>query len=203
MVQTSGIREKLRSNALKELAREKGAKRPRLEPIKAKGKEQNDSDSEDEEQNNIKQERLMLQARCGKNSLLEILPKPKNSSVFGPTVKLEKLLKLPERADVKATSLHSAASEDIGKRSSLGLSDDGMVEVDVRKVVNDDISRVLIKDLTVEKAKPTVIVPRGKEKQKNQITYLAQLGKATELERKELAAQGRLNKAAARSKYGW
>lgn len=191
MVRSSGIREKLRSNVLKELARERGTKRPRVE------EKDIDEDSDDEEQARINHERMLAKARCGSNSLLSILPRPKNSSAFGPTVKLNKLLKMPERAD--GVSTVNVEDEDTAER----VTEDGMIEVDASKVVND-VSQTYIKDLTVERAKPNaVIVPKGKEKQKNQITYLAQLGKANELERKEQAAQGRMNKAAARSKYGW
>lgn len=184
MVRTSGIREKLRSSSLKELARDRAIKRPRIEEQKA------ESDDEEEEEARTK-------TRSGSNNLLSILPKPKNSSVFGPTVKLEKLLKMPERAD------ESTLNSQIVDSSIERLTDDGMIEVDVSKVVGD-MDNSYIKNLTVEKSKPNaVIVPKGKEKQKNQITYLAQLGKATELERKEQAAQSRLNKSVARSKYGW
>lgn len=192
MVRTSGIRDKLRSNVLKELARERSTKRPRLED---KNKD-DDEESDSEELEQIERERRMARAKTTNNSLLSILPKPKNSSAFGPTIKLDKLLKLPERAEVDR-------AERVSANPAEKLRDDGMIEVDVSKVVSD-VSQTLVKELTVEKIKSTpVVVPKGREKQKNQITYLAQLGKATELERKEHAAQSRINKAAARSKYGW
>lgn len=174
MVRTSGIREKFKSKALKDLAR--GVKRQKT-----------DEDSEEEEDEDLKSEIKQPKLKSESNSLLSILPKPKHSS-FGPTVKLGELLKLPERP--KEASQNSVPVE--------RLTDDGMIEVDVGKVVDG----TFVKDLTVEKSKP-VTLPKGKEKQKNQITYLAQLSKATELERKEQAAQSRVNKAAARSKYGW
>lgn len=198
MVQSSGIKDKLRSSVLKELARERGSKRTREE---ARKDDTDDDSNEDEEQAKLKLERLMSQARCSNTSLPSILPRPKNSNAFGPTVKLDKLLKMPVRADEVSSSNNTQRPDD--EDPAQRLNEDGMVEVDVSKVVGD-VSQTLIKELTVERTKPdAVIVPKGKEKQKNQITYLAKLGKANELERKEQAAQGRLNKAAARSKYGW
>lgn len=192
-----GIREKFRSNALKELARERGTKRPRK-------KESEDSSSDDDEEKaKLNRERMLEQAKSSNNSLLSILPKPKNSSAFGPTVKIGKLLKMPERADQVSHTDHNQKQAAALESACTRIDEHGMVEIDVRNVVSDDIGQSYIKELTVEKSKSTVIIPKGKEKQKNQITYLAQLGKATELERKEQAAQGRMNKAAARSKYGW
>lgn len=190
MVRTSGIRDKLRSNVLKELAEERAAKRPRTEP-------QADSDSDDEESRKLEQERRLARLRNTKNTLLSILPEPKNSSAFGPTIQLDKLLKLPERVD-GASDIQRSGESPVSQ-----ITRDGMIEVDVSKVVGD-VTADSIKELTVEKSKPgAIVLPKGKEKQKNQITYLAQLGKARELEQKEQAAQSRINKAAARSKYGW
>lgn len=197
MVRSSGIREKIRSSSLKELAKERASKKARI----ASDRDQSDDDdNSDEDQSSLlNQERLAARAKCSSNSLLSILPKPKNSSSFGPTVRLDKLLKLPERADNNSRIANIPEEQDPAQR----LGDDGMMEVDVSKVVSDPTPSI-VKDLTLERSKPnTVILPKGKERQKNQITYLAQLGKATELERKEQAAVGRMNKAAARSKYGW
>lgn len=191
MVRTSGIREKVRSNALKELARERGTKRAKFE--ERRDEEDHDKDYEEE----LKLDREQSQSRYSSNSLLSILPKPKNSSAFGPTVKLDELLRMPERAN------EASLADELAENSVQRLSADGMIEVDVSRVVSD-VSSSLVKDLTVEKSKPSaVILPKGKEKQKNQMTYIAQLGKATELEHKEQMAQSRINKAAARSKYGW
>lgn len=199
MVRSSGIREKLRSSSLKELAKERALKKSRTR-TQERDRSDNEDNSDDEDQSQLNQERLAARAKCTTNTLLSILPKPKNSSSFGPTVKLDKLLKLPERAD-DYSSRTAAIPEEEDPAQRLG--DDGVMEVDVSKVVND-VTPTVVKDLTVEKTKPNaVIIPKGKERQKNQITYLAQLGKATELERKEQAALGRMNKAAARSKYGW
>lgn len=190
MVRSSGIREKLRSRVLDELAKERGIKRLKVEPTKSRN-----SDSEDEDVVQSQQERRLAK-RSDQSSLLSILPRPKNSSAFGPTVKLDKLLKMPEIED--PLNVAEDPEEQVER-----ITEDGMVEVDVSKVVNDT-SISIVRDLTVERSKPdAVIVPKGKEKQKNQITYLAQLGKANELRRKEEAAQSRINKAAARSKYGW
>lgn len=190
MVKGAGIRDKFRSKALRELAQSKGTKRSR-------NADDEDESSEDEEQARLNEERMLSRASGIGQSLLSVLPKPKNASAFGSTIKLEKLLRMPEKAETADTI---AQPED---NSAERLTEDGMVEVDVRKVV-DDVHQNYVKELTIEKVKQNpVIIPRGKEKQKNQITYLAQLGKATELERKEQAAQGRINKAAARSKYGW
>lgn len=191
------IRDKLRSNVLKELARERATKRTRAEVEKSDS--DRDEDEEEEEQEKLKKERYMAQAKCRNHSLLTILPSPKNSNAFGPSVKLEKLLKMPERANEASADDKQKLDQD----PICGLiGDDTMIEVDVSKIVGET-NQTLIKELTVEKTISNVIVPKGKEKQKNQITYLAQLGKATELERKEQAAQSRLNKSAARSKYGW
>lgn len=192
MVRGTGIREKFRSKVLEDLARERKLKKPRLEKPAL-----DDADSEDEDEAPDDQERKLAEARAGSSSLLSILPKPKNSSLFGPTVKLDKLLKLPERAD-DAAMMNKDREDDAVER----LTDDGMLEVDVSKVVAE-ANLNMVKDLTIEKSKPAVIIPKGKERQKNQITYLAQLGKANELERKEQAVLGKQNKAAARSKYGW
>lgn len=192
MVKTSGIRERLRSNVLKELAKERQTKRNKSTQIDI----EDPDDSEEEERERLNRERMIAKAKCSNSSLISLLPKPKNSSVFGPTVKLDKLLKMPERA--KISTLIDQSKEDRADR----VGEDGMIEVDVGKMMTD-VSQILIRDLTVEKSRNTVIVPKGKEKQKNQITYLAQLGKANELERKEQAALSRINKAAARSKYGW
>lgn len=167
----SNIREKLRSTVLKDLAKERTTKRLKTT--------HSDDDETDEP------------TTSSKNSLLSILPAPKNASPFGPTVKLDKLLKLPERVECRPENPTEI------------LNEDGIIEVDVNKVVGD-VTPSLVKELTIEKATHSVgVIPKGREKQKNQITYLAQLGKATELERKEQAAQSRINKAAARSKYGW
>lgn len=208
MVRTSGIRDKLRSDVLKELAKERGLKRSRPgDDGRSTTKNSEDQDNrggeEDEDElntlNRLNQERRMKRARESKSTLLQLLPEPKNSSAFGATIKLDKLLKMPERAD--NVELQQQASSEPSEGGGGQLNEDGMLEVDVNKYLTDQTPSA-VKDLTVEKAAP-VIVPKGKEKQKNQITYLAQLGKATELERKEQAAQGRANRSAARSKYGW
>lgn len=197
MVRSSGIREKLRSSSLKELAKERAKKKARL--TDRDRSDNSDNSDEDDHLSELNRERLAAKARCSSNSLLSILPRPKNSSAFGPTVRLDKLLKLPDRPDDRSKHVHQP--EDLNPAQRVG--EDGLMEVDVSRVVSD-VTPSLVRDLTIEKAKPsTVIVPKGKERQKNQITYLAQLGKATELERKDQAAQGRMNKAAARSKYGW
>lgn len=191
MVKSSGIREKLRSRVLDDLAKERGIKR-----LKDSQADKTDSESEDDEETKMQRSKRLAGSKSGTKSLLSLLPRPKHSSAFGPTVRLDKLLKMPEREKVVQTS---NSQEDTVER----LTEDGLMEVDVSKVVGD-VSLSQVKELTVEKMKPNaVIVPKGKEKQKNQITYLAQLGKANELRRKEEAAQSRINKAAARSKYGW
>lgn len=190
MVRTSGIREKLRSNVLKDLARERSTKRTISDRDPA---EQDAQESEEDvkEPSAIKR----CRAKSSNSSLLSILPEPKNSSAFGPTVNLNKLLKLPPKAQ--------ETIREPEENKAQTFNEDGMLEVDVGKVVAES-NALTIKDLTVEKERPSsVILPKGKEKQKNQITYLAQLSKATEIERKEQAAQSRINKAAARSKYGW
>lgn len=200
MVRTSGIREKLRSNVLQSLARERAAKRLKtddnLRPSRLKGEpESASSDDEDDTLSNAPSD---LRETSATNSLVSILPRPKNASAFGPTIRLDQILKMPERAEDAIRN-----DDDDGNNTAMTIGDDGMVEVDIGKVVQD-VSHNAIKDLTIEKATTkSVMVPKGKEKQKNQITYLAQLGKATELERKEQAAQNRQNKAAARAKYGW
>lgn len=189
MVRTSGIREKLRSNVLKDLARERSQKRTRTH------KDPTDSQSEDSESDHDESEKSIKKHKGSSSSLLSMLPEPKNSSAFGPTVNLNKLLKLPSKAE----AITNKSEESDVRR----ISEDGMVEVDIAKVVAESQPSTL-KDLTIEReTSSSVILPKGKEKQKNQITYLAKLSKATEIERKEQAAQGRANKAAARSKYGW
>lgn len=202
------IRDKLRSNGLKQLAKEKGLKRTRDDMEREEQKDNNCDTNQDDDQSRV--DIRYLKEKCkGKASLLSILPKPKNSSLFGPTIKIDKLLQLPERADDAHNRVALRLSEQSREDEKMGLNrlnEDGMIEVDVSKVIDgfEGTNTAAIKELTIEKAKAsTVIVPKGKEKQKNQITYLAQLGKATELERKDQAAQSRLNKAAARSKYGW
>lgn len=206
MVRTSGIREKLRSGVLKELAKERGIKRSRAdqgetEEPSANGRRQANDDLEDEDEQHIalsrlNEERRMKRLKESKSSLLSLLPEPKNAAAFGATIRLDKLLKMPERADnVQLQARDEPFASDV--------NEDGMLEVDVNKYLTDPTPSA-IKDLTVEKVKPgSLVLPKGKEKQKNQITYLAQLSKATELERKEQAAQGRANRSAARSKYGW
>lgn len=174
MVRTSGIRQKLRSKVLNELARERAhsvkqdGKRAKLEAAHHK------DESETSEDSDADQDKPRARASTSNNSLLSILPRPKES--FGPTIRLDKLLKMPERAEkpepmpgMEEHCFHSAYSP----------------------------------AASIDTKTSTVVLPKGKEKQKNQITYLAQLGKAKELEHKELAAKGRLNKAATRSKYGW
>lgn len=189
MVRTSGIREKLRSNVLKDLARERSLKRTRS------GKDQIEAPSGDSDVETEDHDKSVKKHKSTNSSLLSMLPEPKNSSAFGPTINLSKLLRLPTRAETLTNE-----TEETDART---VAEDGMVEVDIAKVVAESQPSTL-KDLTIEKEKPSsVILPKGKEKQKNQITYLAQLSKATEIERKEQAAQGRANKAAARSKYGW
>jgi len=157
------VRQRYRSNVLKELARERALKRSRAEL------------DEEEEEGEMNDEHEVKSNRSQGDSLLSILPRPK--STVEPTVRLESLLKMPERAEA----------------SQLGSSSSGMTEANLT-------SRTL---RSASPPRSVHLKSRGKEKQKNQITYLAELGKATELERKEQAAQGRLNKAAARSKYGW
>lgn len=213
MVRSSGIREKLRSNVLDELARERGTKRSKgdkkesSEVKKRKGDSDQDDSSEDYDNDLAISKQLDTTiTKSESNSLLSILPKPKKSSAFGPTIRIDKLLQMPERADdaQNAASIMSSSKKEVEANLASRLTDDGMIEVNVNKIVGE-LNTDKIKELTVEKTSTSshVIVPRGKEKQKNQITYLAQLGKATELERKEQAAQSRVNKAAARSKYGW
>lgn len=163
---SSGIREKFRSNILNKLALDKGVKR-RID------------DNEDEDDNRLNPEKK-LAANC---DLLSILPKPQNSS-FGPTIKLEKLLKTPKALPTsKAERTQSDSTE--------------LLEVDIGKLVSED--RIIDSGIG---EKPKIVVD-PKQKQKNQITYLAQLGKATEIERKDQQAQSRFNKTAARAKYGW
>lgn len=215
MVRGSGIREKLRSNVLKELARERGKKRSKEDTtqtnedvLSTKRRKSSDDEEDDDNFNSklISDNQKIQSDKITKstNSLLSILPKPKNCSTFGPTVRIDKLLQVQDRADDERNAASINAIGQINTRDTIQrVGEDGMIEVDVSKVVVD-IDVNMIKELTVEKTNPAnVIVPRGKEKQKNQITYLAQLSKATELERKEQAAQSRVNKAAARSKYGW
>lgn len=192
MVRTSGIREKLRSNVLKDLARERSAKRTRSDRDPIETQDGQDKDEDEEEADNAVKK---FRAKSSNSSLLSMLPEPKHSNAFGPTIKLDKLLKLPPKA---STIVREPEEDQIQT-----LTEDGMVEVDIGKVVAES-NITSIKDLTVEKERPNpVVLPKGKERAKNQITYLAQLSKATEIERKEQAAQGRMNKAAARSKYGW
>lgn len=201
MVQTSSIRDKLRSNVLKELARERSNKKLKLDDNKERTNElethDEDSDDQEVESTRLDIERRMAKTRHSNSGLLSILPRPKNASSFGPTINLDRLLKLEEQTS-EQDSVQVRSESPVSR-----LAEDGMMEVDVSKEICD-VTPIAVKDLTIEKSKPgVVIVPKGKEKQKNQITYLAQLGKATELEQKQRAAQGRANKAAARSKYGW
>lgn len=163
---SSGIREKFRSNILNKLALEKGVKR-RID------------DNEDEDDNRLNPEKKLAE-NC---DLISILPKPQNS-LFGPTVKLDKLLKTPKALPTSKAERTQSNSTDL-------------LEVDIGELIKED--RVIDTGF-VEESK---IVVDPKEKQKNQITYLAQLGKATEIERKDQLAQSRFNKSAARAKYGW
>lgn len=179
MVRTSGIRKKFRSNALNKFLQEK-SKGP------TGHKDEYDTESEDDTQD------VEINVKTAQ-SLLSILPKPKNSDALGPTINIKDLLRLPAQAKQYDQSVHDEESVQVE-------GDDGIVEFDVRKILTDPI---LSSNTSVEDSTAKVIVPKGKEKQKNQITYLAQLSKATELERKEQAAQGKFNKAAARAKYGW
>ena len=206
MVRTSGIREKLRSNVLRELAKERGTKRTKQDDNDQEDKlDQNDDSPSNIADDRSSQERKMKRAKEAKSSLLSLLPEPKHSSSFGPTIRLDKLLKMHDRVD----NVDLQANQEDSNSNTINR--DGMIEVDVSRVMGDGTlttaaatTTSAIRDLTIEKTQPgVVVVPRGKEKQKNQITYLAKLGQATELERKEQAAQGRLNKSAARSKYGW
>lgn len=156
---------------MKKLALEKNKKR-RID---------GDDDDHDDHADDVKLNPEKKLAQC---DLLSILPKPQHST-FGPTIKLDKILKMPE-------ILPTTKSERISDTSEV-------LEVDVSKLVSEDR---LIEKTVVEKPTGKISVA-PKEKQKNQITYLAQLGKATELERKDQAAQSRFNKSAARAKYGW
>lgn len=126
----------------------------------------------------------------GKNRLVSLLPKPKNQSAFGPTIKLEDVLKLHKPIDMKELIL------DKSKVTTSTCPESDVLEVDMKKIINSDTSYT-----THEELRPNL--PKGKEKQKNQITYLAKLSQANELELKEKAAESRANKFAARSKYGW
>lgn len=163
----------------------------------------------------------------GGGGLLSMLPPPKNASTFGPSIKLDKLLKFNHQATTTTTDSNEDSSSAplssrpkdpitlLGHRvednesSAIRMGLDGILEVDLSKDVGEARPSSL-KELTIERAWPgttaaaTIVSAKGsKEKQKNQIGYLAQLSKATELEQKERAAQSRANKAAARSKYGW
>jgi len=202
MVRTSGIRDKLRSDVLKDLAKERASKKFKSDDSKAKSINGTDNEGDNDSDSEANLTRLDIDRKIEEsrdsrrtNSLLSLLPKPKNSSSFGPTVRLEKLL---------AESNHIEDDQPTIDREPIARpGPDGMIEVDVSKEVCDTVPDV-VKDLTVERPKPgAIVLPKGKERQKNQITYLAQLGKATELEQKEKASQSRMNKAAARSKYGW
>lgn len=193
MVRSSGIRDKFIPDSLKELrkGRERGTKRPRERNDKPPDVKKKEHDSEDDEESD------RPKALRTNDNLLSILPQPKNSSAFGPTVDLRRLLNPPKQLETSEVNDNDAET---GR--PVKVTDDGMIEVDVSKVVGD-ADQSYVKDLTKEQSRPNIVVPKGKEKQKNQITYLTQLSKATELERKEQAAIGRINKAAARSKYGW
>lgn len=179
MVRTSGIRKKFRSSALNKFLRDK-SKSSISHDVEL------DSDNEDDGQE------LEINVKSSK-SLLSILPKPKNGNAFGPSVNMKELLKMPERAKQFNQLDHEEESVQVE-------GDDGIVEFDVRKILTDPLPS---SNPAHDEPATKVIIPKGKEKQKNQITYLAQLSKATEMERKEQAAQGKFNKAAARAKYGW
>lgn len=181
MVRTSGIREKFRSKALQKLKNERGTKRSRNEV-----KEESESDDD------TGQDRRSTQSKTN-NSLLSILPKPKNSNAFGPTVNLEKLLTSNRNLTPREEQRDKEEIEE------LVADEDEAVEFDVSKVISDNNIKT---NFTIEEH-CGVFVPKGKEKSKNQITYIAALGKASELERKEKDAQSKFNKAAARAKYGW
>lgn len=178
---TSEIRKRFRSKALKQLIRERTPKRLR--------KEADDEIESDQESDQESQQTLVDNKR--NSSLLSILPKPKNSNAFGPTVNIERLLKNSQQSD--------NVSNTVDTFDETSPDQDGVVEFDVSRIMTDPVIKP---NLAVEQ-QSKVVVPKGKEKQKNQITYLAQLSKATELERKEQAALGRFNKRAARAKYGW
>lgn len=168
---------------MKQLIRERAPKRPRNEV----DDEQTESDQESDQES---QPKIPVDNKRN-SSLLSILPRPKNSNAFGPTVNIEKLLKNSQQSDITSNSVDTF--------DDTQPDEDGVVEFDVSKIMTDPVIKP---NLAVEQ-QSKVIVPKGKEKQKNQITYLAQLSKATELERKEQAALGRFNKRAARAKYGW
>lgn len=163
---SSGIREKFRSDILRKLSLDRTKKR-RID------------DEDDDRDEDIKLNPEKKLAQC---DLLSILPKPQNST-FGPTVKLDKILKMPE-------TLPTSKADRVPDTNEL-------VEIDIGKLISEDRP---VETKVAEKVKISVA---PKEKQKNQITYLAQLGKATEIERKDQAAQSRFNKSAARAKYGW
>lgn len=205
MIRQSGIRDKLRSNSLKELAKERAPKRAKLESkLEIDDNKYSDDEQSDSEERLHKIGRRADAAstsRQSKNSLLSMLPKPKKSNAFGPTVRLDKLLKMPERADIQ--TIKGFTEQEANEDATVTSGEDGIFQVNLSKVLCDTAPSA-IKDLTIERSESNkIVVPKGKEKQKNQITYLAQLGKANELERKEQAALGRMNKAAARSRYGW
>ena len=185
MVKTSGIREKHRSNILKNLA-----KRLKTDPGEKDAAEEEEEDHED----------LVRRSSKAKSSsssnLLSMLPAPKNACPLGPTVRLDKLLE--ELVDKSA-----GREEDQEGAKKPEPNESGIIEVNMSKEL-DQMAQNAVRDFTLEtggyRAGPK---PERKEKQKNQITYLARLGKETEVEQKEKAALSRANKAAARSKYGW
>lgn len=169
------VRAKIRSKALQQLSCSRGKKKATPKVV-----EVNKDDSEYVSRFSSNEEDDPRKAQSS-NSLVAILPRPKNSSAHGPSIMIEKFLKMPKLIDMK-----------------------DMKEQEVAQLTSEDFNPV--KNLTLETSGSranNVVVPKGMAKQKNQITYLAQLSKATELEQKEKASLSRINKSAARAKYGW
>lgn len=184
MVGTSNFRDRYRSNALKQLARERAEKRTlRVEEDEA-------SDSDD----SLDRGRVAKRSRSHGDSLLSILPEPTNSkSAPG----YDWLAELIEEQKTDTTSR-------LGDEHEPPVPDEpsDMIEINVSKLVNDTPLETHIAR-TKTTTTDTIKMPKSKEKEKNHITYLAKLAKAAEPMIQERASQGRANKTAARNKYAF
>jgi hypothetical protein len=181
MVGTSSFRAKYRSKALKQLALERASKK---DPVV----ENND---EDESDDSLDRDRPVKKSR-NHDSLLSILPEPTNSK-YSPGFDLLSELIAEQKED------HNDDLKDEDKDRGIEVPTD-MIEVNVNDLVNKEPIEPHIKNS--QRTDP-IKMPKSKEKEKNQITHLAKLAKAAEFVIQERASQGRANKAAARSKYGW
>lgn len=173
---------KYRSKALQQLARRRSEKKGVEVEIKDDGSDSDDS---------LKLGRSNKRSRIDGDGLLTYLPEPVHSR-SAPAFDLFAELMNDDKSDQT-----NSDEDDTGTQEMSSATD--MIEVDASKLIAEGVPEPVVATKSITAIK----MPKSKEKEKNQITHLARLAEAAQSLVQDKALQGRVNRAAARSKYGW